>query len=226
MPPLRNILFLLILFNVRHAQSYRSPQPAFTTLTTKRDSVRQSKTAVVNGISYTAINTSGCKFYIKDNSGKVVYNAPADEGVVYFQFIDFNGDGNKDITVELRGVDSGAQDLIIYDLKSKTFKLAGNCSNAEKIRGTKFYYSYEDCCMGRVWSSNLFYIADSKIVDIGHIKYEDGEGLSFYKLNGKKSVLIKKWNVRINGNTPVTTGKHIDFNLDHYWKNHWHSFVG
>ncbi|QEC79623.1 hypothetical protein [Mucilaginibacter ginsenosidivorax] len=179
----------------------------------------------MNGISYTAINILGGKFCIKDNSGKVVYSSPADDGVIHFKFIDFNGDGYKDITVDLSTVDSGAQDLIIYDLKSKTFKFAGNCSNAEKIRNTKFYYTYEDCCMGRNWSSNLFYIADSKIINVGYINYKDGEGLSFYKVNGKKSVFVKKWNVRINGNTPITTGKHINFNLNNYWKNHWYSFI-
>jgi hypothetical protein len=226
------ISLFLTLLNVVQLHLHFNLKPVLTPSTSKKDSARQSKTEIINGISYTAINTFGDgvspgRFYIKDKSGKIVYKATADDEVVYFKFIDFNGDGYKDITVELRGVDSGAQDLIIYDVKSKAFKLAGDCSNAERIPTTKFYYTYEDCCMGRVWSSNLFYIADSKIINVGNIKYDDnGEyGISFYKLNGKKRVFIKKWKVRINGETPVSAGKHIDFILKHYWKNHWRSFI-
>lgn len=221
-------LFFSILGYSLQLLSYCEAKPVLTSFASKKDTILQRETIIINGISYTAtyvFDDSHSWFYVKDESGKIVYNGTPGETIVSFKFIDFNGDGYKDITLELRGVDSGAQDLIIYDLKSKGFKLAGNCSNAEKIPKTKFYYSYEDCCMGRNWSSDLFYISNSKIINVGHIKYNDGEGICFYKLNGKKKTFIKKWRVRINGSTPITTGRHIDFDLKLYWVKYWRNFI-
>jgi hypothetical protein len=222
--------FLFIIsFNSLYSRVFGVSTPSITSVSSKIDSVSQLETAVVNGMRYTAVNFFNDKaghngFYIKDAAGKIVYSI-MDSGIIGFKFVDFNEDGFKDVTVELRGVDSGGQDLVIYDPKSKTFKLAGNCSNAEKISNTKFYYTYEDCCMGRNWSSDMFYIANAKIINVAHIKYQDGEGLSFYKLKGSKNIFIEKWKVRINGNTPVSTGRHIDFDLGEYWMKHWHGFA-
>ncbi|WP_091175929.1 hypothetical protein [Mucilaginibacter gossypii] len=219
-------LLLSLPLNYSYQQLCAKTEESLNSAVLKKDSVLQRGTEIIDGNKYTAVNIIdnwGVKFYIKDESGKIVYTYK-DGGVVSFKFLDFNSDGYKDIVLELIAVDSGQQDLIIYDPKSKRFKLAGNCSNAREIPRTKYYYSYEDCCMGRNWSSNLFYIADSKIINIGHIKYRDGYGLSFFKLNGKK-ILLKKWNVRINGDTPVTTGPHIDFDLGRYWTKHWSSFT-
>ena len=219
-------LLLSLLLNYSHKQLCAKTKESSNSAILKKDSIVQRETAIIDGNKYTAIkiliDNWGFKFYIKDEGGKIVYTYK-DGGILSFKFLDFNRDGYKDIILELRGVDSGQQDLIIYDKKSKRFKLAGNCSNAEKIPKTKYYYTYEDCCMGRDWSSNLFYISESKIINIGYIKYSDGYGLSFFKLNGKK-ILLKKWNVRINGDTPVATGPHIDFDLGHYWTKHWSSF--
>ncbi|MFC0515342.1 hypothetical protein ACFFGT_14075 [Mucilaginibacter angelicae] len=221
-------LLLFLSFNNTHQLFCSSTKPVLNFVIPKGDSVIQRETVIVDGNRYTFINilsdSPGYKFYIKNKSGKTVYTYK-DGSALYFKLNDFNSDGYKDAILELRGVDSGQQDLIIYDAKSKRFKLAGNCSNAEKIPKTKYYYSYEDCCMGRYWSSDLFYISESKIINIGHIKYNDDSGLYFFKLTGKKKILLKKWRVRINGDTPVTTGPHIDFDLGHYWIKHWSSFV-
>ena len=221
---------LLVFCSALHPALFAGNKPVLPPATALTDSVLQRETANINGIKYTAINfiedhNGDPKFYIKDGTGKVVFTRTNQEPVVYFKFIDFNGDGCKDILVELSGVDSGHQDLILYDKKSKGFILAGSCSNAEKIKGTKYYYSYNDCCMGRFWSSDLFYISNSKIVNTGCIKYDDdGYGLSFFRYADGKRILLKKWHVRINGSTPVTTGRHIDFNLGRYWSRHWKSF--
>ena len=141
------------------------------------------------------------------------------------KFVDFDGDGNKDALDERRGVDSGSQDLVLYDPKTKKFILVGNCSNAVKVKHTKYFYSYEDCCVGRNWSSDLFFISNFKKTTVAHIKYDDGYGLKFYKLSGKKKVLKEKWNVRINGDTPVTTGRHIDFDLGSYWTRNYTKYL-
>jgi restriction endonuclease S subunit len=79
--------------------------------------------------------------------------------------------------------------------------------------------------MGRDWNSKLFYISNSRIINVGHISYDDGDGLSFFKIVDKREILMKKWLVRINGDTPVITGRHIDFDLKHYWTNHLVSFI-
>jgi len=197
MSPFYKTLLLILLYSTVHQSFCSATKPILNLHIPQKDSIIQQKTVVIDRKRYTAINililndTSGNnKFYIKDASGKIVYTY-ADGEILSFRFTHFNGDGYKDIVVELSGADSGHQDLIVYDPKSKRFKLAGNCSNAEKIAKTRYYYSYEDCCMGRDWSSNLFYISDSKIINIGYIKYSDGYGLSFYKFNGKKKIFLK-----------------------------------
>lgn len=224
------VLLIFLFYSISNHSFCLTNKPISHFDISKKDSVIQQKTALIDHKRYTAISTrifndtsAYEKFYIRDESGKTIFKYPDDE-VLGFTFTDFNGDGYKDIIVEIRGVDSGGQDLIIYDPKSKKFTLAGSCSNARKIIGTKYYYSYEDCCLGRDWSSNLFYISDSKIINTGCIEYNDGFGLSFYKIKGQKKILLKKWRVRINGDTPVLTGLHIDFNLKHYWTKHWSSF--
>lgn len=219
--------FILVFYSTLHHTFIKEISQNFNPAGIKKDSIIQRRTAIIDGTRYTAIKVliddSVSKFQIKDIRGKIVYTY--EKGyMLSFKFRDFNGDGYKDVILELRGVDSGGQDLVIYDAKSKRFKLAGDCSNAEKIPKTKYYYTYEDCCMGRNWSSDLFYIADSKIINIGHIKYDDGDGLSFYKLDGERQTFLKKWRVRINGDTPVTTGRHIDFDLGQYWAKHWKLF--
>jgi hypothetical protein len=184
--------------------------------------------ATVDGEKYTAfivfnIRRGEREFYIKNSNGQKVFSDY--DFVENVQFTDFNGDGKKDVILERRGVESGSQDLILYDLKTRKFKFAGNCSNARKIRHSKYYYTYEDCCMGRDWSSDLFFISNSKIVNIGHIKYDDGDGLSFYGINHGKKVLKRKWDVRINGDTPITSGRHIDFDLGVYWRKNYTKYI-
>jgi hypothetical protein len=222
----KGLLVLLLVANL-HRTSYAVVKLKQLSINVKKDSMFLHKRAIVDGIRYTAFNkkTDNTKFYIKDQNGKIVFTGRDKTGIQGIKFIDFNGDGYKDIILDLMVEDSGAQDLILYDPKSKKFVFSGDCSNAKKVINTKYYYNYEDCCMGRDWSSVLLYIANSKLIPEGFIKYNDGDGLYFYKFHSKNKILIKKWLVRIDGDTPDTTGKHIDFDLGTYWKNHWHKFA-
>ena len=163
------------------------------------------------------------RFCVKNNRGNVVFID--NDFVDYGRFVDVDGDGFKDILLERSGVDSGHQDLVLYNPKTKKFILAGNCSNPNKIKHTKYLYTYDDCCMGRFFSSDLLFIDNFKIITVGHIKYDDGDGLKFYKFNGKKRIFMQKWKVRINGRTPVMMGHHIDFDLGDYWTKHYSKFV-
>lgn len=221
------LLLFLFLINGVHHSFYAKNSSASAFVSIKRDTILKQETAIIDGVGYTAVSSFNKRFIhydfcIKEKNDRIVYK---NEGIEGFKFIDFNGDGYKDIILNLLVADSGEQSLLLYDPELKKFVSAGNCSNAERIPDTKYYYTYQDCCMGREWSSNLFYIADSKIINIGYIKYSDGYGLSFFKLDGKKKILIKKRIVRINGDTPVTTGPHIDFDLGKYWAKYWHSFA-
>ncbi len=224
------MLLILVLFNGLSHDVDVCTKPGSNNLHTKGDSILHSKTAIIDGKKYTAINTyhnetKRRRFDIKNQKGEIVYKGTKEEGIAIFKFVDFNNDGYKDIVLDLDVADSGELDLVLYDPKLKKFVLAGNCSNAEKILHTPYYFSYQDCCMGREWNSELFYITNSKIVGVGHITYSDGDGLFFYKLDGKKKTLIKRWRVRINGDTPITTGPHIDFDLKRYWTMHWRNFI-
>lgn len=200
----------------------------YDSINLQKDSILQTKSAIVDGEKYTAfvvfsIRKENREFYIKNSENQKIFSDY--NFVENVQFTDFDGDGKKDVILERRGIDSGSQDLLLYDHKTKKFKFAGNCSNAQKIKHSKYYYTYEDCCMGRDWSSDLFFISNYKIVNIGHIKYDDGDGLSFYSVMGKKKVFKVKWNVRINGDTPVTTGRHIDFDLGNYWSRNYTKYL-
>jgi hypothetical protein len=194
---------------------------------TQRDSIFQKEAIIINGVKYTALCSggsgyNGITFYIKNSNNKTVFTTT---NLLNFELKDVDGDGNTDVLLERRGVDSGQQDLVLYDPKTDKFILVGNCSNANKIKNTKYYYSYEDCCMGRYWSSDLFYIYNFKIVRAGYIKYDDGDGLRFYSINDEREALLKKWHVRINGDTPITTGRYIDFDLGDYWTRNYSGFV-
>ena len=214
--------------NVKSAQSKRD------SLSMQKDtSLQIFQTAVVDGDKYTAFRIFSRrqkvpdKFYIKNGQGQIVFTT--NDIVFDVQFKDFDGDSYKDILLERRGVDSGQQDLLLYDPKTKKFILVGNCSNANRIKHTKYYYSYEDCCMGRSWSSDLFFIYNFKVIKMGFIHYDDADGLlKFYRINGEKEEkenLMEKWKVRINGDTPITTGRHIDFDLGKYWTKNYTRFI-
>lgn len=195
-----------------------------------KDSVMQRGTLRAGKTKYEVLNigsddTAYRRLCIKYSNGLIAFELKPENDIAHFTFKDFNNDGYQDIVLDMMVADAGEQLLVLYEPKLKTFVFAGNCSNAEKIPNTIYFYTYQDCCVGRNWSSDLFHISSSKIINIGHIKYDDGYGLSFYKIRGKKKTLLKKRMVRINGNTPVLTGPHIDFDRGTYWARHWRTFV-
>src|SRR5258708_31709826 len=95
------LLILTFLLNAHPA--FYSGKRAFGTFSAiKKDSVLQSKTAIVDGTRYTAVNIiyDGLKsdiFCIKNKKGRIVYTAHEEQGIRGFKFADFNGDGYKDI---------------------------------------------------------------------------------------------------------------------------------
>lgn len=190
---------------------------------------------LVDGESYTAYYTINKRlgeqggFFIKKGLDQIVFSTK--NIVIGAEFKDFDGDGYKDILLERRGVDSGQQDLLLYDPKTKKYILVGNCTNAERIKDTKYYYSYEDCCMGRFFSSDLFFISNFKIIRVGFIKYDDSidgskfYGLRIYRINGGTETLMQKLKGHINGNSAIATGRHIDFELGEFWAKNYTRFI-
>ncbi len=189
-----------------------------------KDSILQKRNLIINGIKYTVINShcdSTSALVIKNNQGRVVFTHIEAIGIGNIKFIDFDGDDYKDIELELLVADSEQEDLVLYDPQTRKFVFAGNCPQGQHLKHTKYYYTYEDCCAGRNWDSELFYIANAKMVIIGKVVYSDGDGLAFYKFRNGKKMLFKKRMARINGDTPVLTGPHIDFDIDKYWPRNW-----
>jgi hypothetical protein len=222
------ILLLVILFCSGIQSKANAQTVVHDSVRMQNDTIFQADSAIVDGEKYRAVvvfddQRQKNAFYIKNGKGQIVFIE--NDYVTYVYFVDFDGDGYKDVLLERRGVDSGTQDLLLYDHKTRKFIMVGNCSNAIRVKHTKYFYSYEDCCMGRNWDSDLFFISNFKIVNLAHIKYRDGYGLKFYKSRNEKNILKERWNVRINGDTPIASGRHIEFDLGDYWTKNYTKYV-
>jgi hypothetical protein len=155
-------------------------------------------TATIDGIQYKAIFKTDDYFYILDSKEKIVFKS--NSYYRFFEFIDINNDGRKDLIFSYIG-NNPIQDLILYDIKNKVFTPVKDFSEYPepiKIKGTKYYYSYRRSgCADMNWDSDLFFIQNFKAIALGSISgrecnnEEEKDGIYIYKTKGVKKILYK-----------------------------------
>ena len=135
------------------------------------DTLLNSVTGFVDGHRYLITCSSGYNLILQNEKGHTIY-----QDSVYSpkqEFLDFNGDGYKDILIDYMTNTPGIQDLLLYDITNKTYKKVIDFQrfpSAQRIGNTKYYYSYHRSgCADYNWDSDLFYIENYKSVKIGNI---------------------------------------------------------
>lgn len=189
---------------------------------TKPDTILNSSTGYVDGRRFMMVCNSGYHLFLLDNKGDTCY-----QDSVYSphqKFVDFNGDGYKDILIEYMTNVPGITDVLLYDKAKRTYKKVIDLQNfpsAERIGNSGYYYSYHRSgCADMNWDSDLFYIEGYKAVKIGNISGNEcgdtgvKDGIYISKIQGEKQTEF----VRL----PINTIKRYK---DYKWgfiKQYWH----
>lgn len=118
------------------------------------------------------------------------------------EFLDINQDGYKDIRIYVFSNTPNQCENYLFDRKLNTFRLLENCDlDIEKIRGGKYYYSYNRTgCSDMNWESYLSEIKDYKLVNIGYINglgcdadiQNNPQTIEIYKIIKNEKTIIKK----------------------------------
>lgn len=188
--------------------------------------------AIVDGIAYKAIVNKDASVSIVSGGGKSkrIVRLHLDYSTVRsFKFKDFNGDGFKDIFIQLFSNLPGDCDLYLYNPSRKVFTHVtdiGRYPSAIKIRGTKYYYSYHHSgCADEDWDSDLFFIKDYKIIRIGNISGNacdlSDPGTFIYRESVDDHKLIKRYNINV---IEKYKGYKWEF-IDRYWKKNYQKFI-
>ncbi len=166
-------------------------------------------TIKVNGVEYHVVLNKDESVSISTTNGKVINHLKKDELYLdyemfdKFEFVDFNGDGNKDIFIKYQSNVAGRCDLLLYDKTSKNFIKVKNFPDYPvpiHIKHTQLFYSYHRSgCADEAWDSDLFKIVNYKVVTIGNIS---GQGCNtppekniilINKIKGNVHRVIKKY---------------------------------
>jgi hypothetical protein len=194
----------------------------------------ETTSAKIDGVRYKAIyKSSDWSISILKADGKTVLHLKNtdyyDEGFFSFKFVDFNGDGYKDLFIEHMSNVPTRCDLLLYDKRTKKFVLVKDFPDypaPEKLKGTDLYYCYHRSgCADSNWDSDLFKIINNKIIKIGNISGLDcGDketGVFISKIQGSKEQLIKKY--------PISEiGKYKNYKwgfIEQYWKRNYRKFI-
>ncbi|HEX8020978.1 XAC2610-related protein [Mucilaginibacter sp.] len=167
----------------------------------------ETTSAKIDGVRYKAIyRSSDWSISILNADGKTVLHLKNtdyyDEGFSSFKFVDFNGDGYKDLFIEHMSNVPGRCDLLLYDSRIKKFapvKDFPDYPDPQKLKGTHLYYSYHRSgCADMNWDSDLFKIVNNKIIKIGNIsglgcERDKKMGIFISKINGKEERQIQKY---------------------------------
>ena len=187
----------------------------------------------VNGIAYTISSNNDRSISIKAKGRVIQYYTAKDLYDVTFsdfKFVDYNGDGCKDILIEYFSNVPDVQDLLLYNKRLKIFTLIKNFPDYPagiKLKGADLYYSYHRSgCADMNWDSDLYAIKNYKVVPLGTISGREGKnddepnGIYIYKDTKAKQKLLKTYNInKLND----FEGDKWAFIAD-YWKSNYKKF--
>jgi hypothetical protein len=119
-----------------------------------------------------------------------------------WEFKDLNGDGHKDLILYHSSNASYVLDLFQFSPTANRFKKIQDFDKfpaPEKIKGTKYYYSYHKSgCADMNWDSDLFYIQNHRAIRIGNIsgrqchnRDDIKDAVYIYKIHGARKNLLK-----------------------------------
>jgi len=136
-------------------------------------------------------------FYLYDGRGRTLLKLPNE--YFSFEFKDYNGDGYRDLVLEVGSNTPEKMEVYLYSPARHGFqelKDARKFPAAERIKGTSYYYSYHrGGCADLIWVSDLFYIHNSAAVALGSIYGEEckiEEGVYIYKIHAGKKQLVTR----------------------------------
>ncbi|MDJ1500504.1 hypothetical protein [Xanthocytophaga agilis] len=143
-------------------------------------------------------------------------------------FPDINGDGYKDIEVEIISNNPDFE-TYLFDPKQRRFRYLENCDLAlQRIKGTHYYYSYNAAgCADYNWESHLSKIVNYQLIVMGHIEGDACEPdstknkISIYKVRKEKEMLYKS--LPYQKYIPKFEAK-WDF-IDRYWRKNYQQFA-
>lgn len=173
--------------------------------------------------------TANLFLFVVDANGDTISKAP--EMFPDFRFEDFNQDGFDDIRVFYFGNVPGFENLILYDPLTSRFKIVNDFYNypaPERIKGTKYYYSYVRAgCADLNWESSLFYLDNFQAVHMASIfgkgcdEVGGKNGIYIYKIDDGVEKLRRKLSINIIEN-------YKDYKwgfLKSYWSKHYREFL-
>lgn len=188
----------------------------------KPHSILNSTTGYVEGRRFVMTCNSEYHLFLLNHKGDTLY-----QDSVYSpnqKFVDFNGDGYKDILIEYMTNVPGIADVLLYDKAQNTYKKVSDLQAfpaAERIGNSGYYYSYHRSgCADKNWDSDLFYIKNYKTVKIGNISGNEcgdtdvKDGIYISKIRGEKQTQFAK--------LPINTIRQYK---DYKWgfiKQYWH----
>ncbi len=166
--------------------------------------ILNADSSVIEGRIYKVIYRTDEFFYILDSHDKIIFKSK--DYYKFYEFSDFDNDGNKDILFSYIG-NVPRKDLLLYEAKNKNFRAVENFSNYPepiKIEGTKYYYSYHRSgCADRNWDSDLFFIENFKTYKLGTISgrecenRDEKDGIYIYKSKENKETLTETRDINL-----------------------------
>ena len=188
--------------------------------------------AKIHSVNYLAWVNRDQSISIKA-SGKLVQHIinkelSGDGGISDLIFLDFDGDGYKDLVIEYLSNVPGISDLLIYDHVNNRFSKVKDFSKYPapiRIPNSHIYYSYHRSgCADSDWDSDLFKIVNEKATTIGTISGRDCDevekGIFVYCCRQSGKQLIKKMSLqKLNNYKDTKWGLIAD-----YWKHNYKKF--
>ncbi|CAM1359079.1 conserved hypothetical protein [Tenacibaculum litopenaei] len=193
---LKKVIPLTILFLMIAGACKKAPAK-----TTEKEEEKYSvicKEAIINGAVFKVYSRRPGNFTIVNEAQKIIYQR--DENPADFKIADVNGDGFPDILLEYFTNVPGVNELLVYDLKTASFKEVTDFANfpaATRIENSDFYYSYHKSgCADSNWDSDLFKIIDYKAIRFGNIRgigcgVGEANGIYINKVDNEKLKQIK-----------------------------------